>query len=232
MNWYEIAYDIFTSKPGGPTRFAPEQQQILDYLDGLANSFARTIYDVELDEGDLFHLGLTKICDKIDTFQPRSENDNEVTRSFKAWMSRTCRNRWLDEYNKIKRKIDYESQHYSPGEYDEHQDTMEIANPVDMDPLVINAEDRSLMRRIVRDVLDNYPEHRREAILQYRSTRKGREGTRGFEGETANIASNANANQAQIRQWSSRFNKACLGRYEQEKRNAKSDQAASRSKSR
>jgi len=232
MNWYEIAYDIFTSEPGGPPQYVREQQQILGFLTRLANSFARTIHDVELDEDDLLGFGLQKIRDKIDTFEPRGDSDNEVTRSFKAWMSKVCRNLWLDEYDKIKRKIDYESQHYSPGEYDEHQDTMEIANPVDMDPLVINAEDRSLMRRIVRDILDNYPEHRREAILQYRSTRKGRDGTRGFEGETASIASNANASQVQIRQWSSRFNKACLGRYEQEKRNAKSDQAASRSKSR
>lgn len=232
MNWYEIAFDLFTSEPGGSQRFVLEQQQILDFLTHLANSFANSIHDIELDEGDLFHLGLIKIRDKIDAFKPRSENDNEVTRSFKVWMSRTCRNLWQDEHDKIKRKIDYETQHYSLGEYDEHQDTIEIPDPVDMDPLVINAEDRSLMRLIVRNVLDDFPEYKREAILQYRSTRKGRKGTRGFAGETASIASNANASQDQIRQWSSRFNKTCLGRYEQEKRNAKSDRAASRSKSR
>jgi RNA polymerase sigma factor (sigma-70 family) len=229
MNWYEIAFDIFTSEPGGPPRFAREQQQILDFLESLANSFANSIHDIELDEGDLFALGLKKIRDKIDTFEPRSENDNSVTRSFKRWMSRTCRNIWLDEYKKIKRKIDYETEHYSSGDYYETQDTIEIADLVDMDPLVVKAEYRSLMRRIVRDVLDGYPEHKKDAILQYRSTRKGRNGTRGFEGETADIASNANVNQALIRQWSSRFESACLSRYEQEKRNVKSDQTASRS---
>mgnify|MGYP001556079740 CR=1 FL=1 len=230
MNLYEIAFDIFTSEPGGPQRFVREQKQILDFLEGLANSFARSIHDVELDEGDLFHLGLMKIRDKIDTFEPRSEKDNEVTRSFKVWMSKTCRNLWLDEYKKIRRKNEYETEYYSPGEYDEHKDTMEAADPVDMDPLVVNAEHRSLMRRIVRDVLDNYPEHKRDAILQYRSTRKGRIGTRGFEGETASIASNANAKQELIRQCSSRFNKASLVSYEQEKRHVKSDQTATRSK--
>lgn len=229
MNWYLIAYDIFTSDPGGLPSSFREQQQILDFLEGLADSFARSIHDVELDEGNLFHLGLKKIRDKIDSFEPRSENDNEVTHSFKAWMSRTCWRLWLDEYRKIKRKIDYETQHYSPGDYYEHQHTIEIADPVDMDPLVVDAEYRSLMRRIVRDVLDDYPEHKSEAILQYRSTRKGRDGARGFEGETACIATNANVSQDQIRQWSCRFKKACLVRYEQEKRNAKSDRTASRS---
>lgn len=229
MNWYEIAYDLFTSEPGGPSHFAREEQQILDFLTCLANSFANSIHDVELDEHDLFHLGLKKIRDKIDTFTPKSDNDNEVTRSFKAWISKTCRNRWLDEYKKIKRKNDYEIQHYSIGETHENQDTMEIADPVDMDPLVVNAEYRSLMRRIVRDVLDHYPEHKRDAILQYRSTRKGRNGTRGFEGETADIASNANTSQDLIRQWSRRFKQTCLDRYEQEKQHVKSDQAASRS---
>lgn len=229
MNWYEIAFDLFTSKPGGPQPFAREQQQILDFLTGLAKTFANSIHDYELDDDDLFDRGLVKIRDKIDTFAPRSDNDVEVTRSFKAWMSRTCRNLWLDEYKKIKRKCDYETQHYSPGVYDEHQNTMEIPDPVDMDPLVVKTEYRSLMRRIVREVLELYPEHKREAILQYRSTRKGRNGTRGFEGETADIASNANVNQAQIRQWSHRFEKACLDRYAQEKQHVKSDQAASRS---
>lgn len=229
MNWYEIAFDLFTLEPGGTSRYPREQQQILNFLTRLARSFADSIRDVELDEDDLFHLGLKKIRAKIDTFEPRSEDDSAVTQSFKAWMSKTCRNQWLDEYRKIRRKFDYETQHYSPGEYDEHQDVMETADPVEMDPLVVGADDRSLMRLIVRDVLSGYPEHKRDAILQYRSTRKGREGTRGFEGETASIASNANVSQEQVRQWSSRFNKACLGRYEQEKRNAKSDQSASRS---
>lgn len=229
MNWYLIAYDIFTAERGGPPRFVREQQQILDFLEGLANSFVRSIHDIELDEGDLFHLGLKKIRDKIDTFEPRSDNDDAVTRSFKAWMSKICRNLWLDEYGKIKRKIDYENQHYSPGEYNEHHDTMEIADPVDMDPLVVNAEYRSLMRRIVRNVLDDYPEHKREAIMLYRSTRKGRAGTRGFEGETADIATYANVSQDLIRQWSRRFKQTCLDRYEQEKRHVKSDQAATRS---
>lgn len=228
MNWYEIAFDLFTSEPRGPSRFAREEQQILDYLEGLANFFARSVHDLELDEGDLLHLGLKKIRDKIDTFEPRSEDDYRVTRAFKTWMSRVCRRLWLDEYRQKKRKIDYETQNYSPGEYDEHQNTLEIADPVDMDPLVVNAENRSLMRRIVRDVLDGYPEHKREAILHYRSTRRGRDGARGFEGETAGIASNADVSQDQIRQWSSRFKKACLDRYEQENRNAKSDRAASR----
>lgn len=112
MNWYEIAFDLFTSEYGGPQRFVQEQQQILNYIERLANTFARSVHDIELDEEDLFHLGLKKIRDKIDTFEPKSENDNKVTRSFKAWISRICWNLWRDEYNKIKRKNNYETEHY------------------------------------------------------------------------------------------------------------------------
>jgi len=227
MNLYEIVFDLFTSEPGGPPQHVKEQQQLLMYLEGLAQRFSNSFDDIALDEADLFHHGLAKIRDKIETFEPRSENDNEITLSFKAWVSKTCRNLWLDEYKKIKRKIEYEQQHYSPGSQNEHMDTMEVANPVDADPLVFDARDRSLMRRVVKEVLSDYPEHKRDAILQYRSTRKGRNGTRGFEGETADIAIAANVNQNQIRQWSSRFNKACLAKYEQEKSYAKSDQTAS-----
>ncbi len=231
MNWYLITLDIFTSESGGTQRYAQEQLQILGFIEGLAITFAQSRSELELDEHGLFHLGLKKIEKEIMGFEPKSSDDGQVTRSFKVWMSKLCQRLWTDEFDKIKRIIDYETKHYSPGGYDEYRDTMEIADPVDMEPLVLEAENRSLMRRIVRDVLDDYPEHKRDAILQYRSTRKGRNGSRGFEGETASIASNANVSQDQIRQWSSRFKKACLDRYEQENRNAKSDRAASRSKS-
>lgn len=228
MNWYLIAYDIFTSESGGPPRFAQEQKQFLGYLENLAITFAESRSELELDEHELFHLGLKKIEKEIVEFETRSTDDEQVTRSFKVWMSKLCQRLWTDECKKVIRKNDYENEHYSTGDYDENNETIEIADPVDMDPLVINAECRSLMRLIARDVLDIYPEYKRNAILQYRSTRKGRNGLRGFEGETASIASDVNASQAQIRQWSHRFKIACLSRYEQEKRNVKSNKAASR----
>lgn len=232
MNWYLITYDIVTSKPGEYSIYAREQQQIIKYLQGLARSFASSYCDIFLDESDLIAVGLKKISDNIDTFDLRSNDDEAITRSFKVWMSRTCLRRWSDEYKKIKRKIDYETTHYSRGDCNENDYYGEIPDSVDMDSLVINAEERSLMRNILRSVLDTYTEHRAEAILQYRSTRKGRNGVRGFEGETAVIAANADVSQSTIRKWSERFEDTCLGRYEQEKRNVKNNQAATSKTSR
>jgi len=232
MNWYLITYDIVTSNPGDIRTSAREERQILSYLQGLALSFANSKSVIILDESDLIAIGLAKIRDKIDKFEVRSDNDDAVTRSFKVWMSKTCLRRWSDEYNKQKRKLDYETKHYSPGETNDQEYTIEPTNPLDMDSLVINAEDRYLMRDTLRNVLDTYPEHRVDAILQYRSTRKGRNGARGFEGETAEIAANANVSQSTIRKWSERFEDACINMYEQEKRNVKNNQAASSKTSR
>lgn len=226
--------DMATSDPapaGKPVRHAAEQKQILNYITNLAYSFAQSVKDIELDEHDLFALGLRQVVNKIDRFTPRSQDDNKVTRAFKAWISTTCRHKWIDELNKTRSRINYQAIHYKTGDYDEDEQTLEIPDPVDMDELVINADNRSLMRQVLRNVLDEIPEYRAEAIMDYRSLRKGRKGSRGFQGETASIAQDAGITPELIRKWSSRLEKTCLDRYRQETQNVKRDQTSSRPRS-
>ena len=210
-------------------RHAAEQQQILDFLYRLATRFAQNTSDIQFDEAELLAKAVEKIEGKLDSFEPRSDNDEIVTRQFKAWMAKLCYHLWIDERRKALRRHRYGTEHETFGDNDaEHTTTLETLDSIDMDALIVNAEQRTLMRHIARDVLDHYPEHRRNAILEYRATRIDRDGARGFEGDTDDIATRANVSQDVIRQWSRRFEKTCLDRFEKEKPNVKSDQTASR----
>lgn len=188
--------------------------EIYPWINQLAGVWLRSHRYSEAHEGALVSLGVEHVLRKLDRFEIRSEDPGRVGRSFKAWVTKSCRRRWTDEITKIPEES------FDPSELEE----MEGRTAPSPEALLEEEQtpertlpELALMRRIVREELEALPEHMADAIRETEALKDPqRPNARGRTGESAAIADRYHLTPTAIRTARSRLIKRIQRRYEKE----------------
>jgi hypothetical protein len=216
-DWEELILDAQTD-PGGIDGEACSKlfYEIYWWIEEQAKRWLKATNRAEVEDSALLAIGTKAVLEKIDKFEPRSEDQDSLGRMFKAWVGKVCVNEWRNNAKKSFEESmppdELEQQRFTPSIED-----VLIAEEDSSDPPQRNREDQGVCRNIVKEELKRLNEPMRNAILETEDLKDlSRPGVRGRQGEAAEIAHRYGLKPATVRANRKRLKDRAKDRYSKE----------------
>jgi len=172
----------------------------------------------EARDGALAAIGIDKIFKIIDKFDIPDDDSSGIGRAFKAWALKCCAREWSKQKDLL-REVELDSDKFNQfhsGIFPSPEEVL-IAEVPSNKPVSRPVTDRALIKRILAEELNRFPQSMKEALLESEDLKSVENpNSRGKQGEAANIAEKYGFTQGAIRTSRSRLLKKIRDRFEQE----------------